>query len=180
MSTIARLERGGWRSASATRSHKWRKHVNAIDFLENLDVANISQSTADEVQFSCPFPDHTHGDNTPSAYMNDGSKDPDQTTAWKCYGCRRGGNAVTFLAEYQNISKQEASKQLQGPLRAGLHRPEVRFDRARVRDALQGVEGTSRRANSADTGPGDTAQVRRGLELLRGGTWGSTRCCIHA
>ena len=108
---VAKLERGGGRRQRDSFA-KWRKHVNVVDFLENLDVANISQATADEIQFSCPFPDHTHGDATPSAYMNNGSKDPDKTTAWKCWGCGRVGNAVTFLAEYHNISKQEAKLQL--------------------------------------------------------------------
>ena len=109
--TVARLERGGGRRQRDSFD-RWRRHVNVIDFLENLDVANISQATADEVLFSCPFPDHTHGDASPSAYMNDGSKYPDKTTAWKCWGCKRNGNAVTFLAEHSNITKQEAKAQL--------------------------------------------------------------------
>lgn len=108
---VAQLERGGERRRRDSFA-KWRKHVNVIDFLENLELANISQATADEIQFSCPFPDHTHGDASPSAYMNDGSKYPDKTTAWKCWGCGRVGNAVTFLAEYHGISKQDAKNRL--------------------------------------------------------------------
>ena len=106
LGTIARLERGSRRKKRNPQT--WLRHVNVIDFLENLDIANISQDTADEVKFSCPFPDHTHGDSTPSARMNDGSKNPDKTTVWTCYGCKRSGYAVTFLAEYLGISRQQA------------------------------------------------------------------------
>jgi Toprim-like/DNA primase catalytic core, N-terminal domain/CHC2 zinc finger len=119
---IARLERGGGRRRRDS-FHKWRKYVNVIDFLENMEVANISQSTADEVEFSCPFPDHTHGDENPSAYMNDGSKDPNLTTAWTCYGCKRGGNAITFLSEHDGITKQEASALLKAHYARGYIAP---------------------------------------------------------
>lgn len=119
---LAQLERGGGRRKRDS-FNKWRKYVDAIDFLENLGVANISHATADEIQFSCPFPDHTHGDESPSASMNDGSKDPMLTTAWTCYGCKRGGNAITFLSEFENISRQEASAQLKAHYARGYIAP---------------------------------------------------------
>jgi hypothetical protein len=120
--TLAKIERGGGRSKRDSFS-RWRKYVKAIDFLENLEIANISQITADELEFSCPFPDHTHGDEKPSAHMNDGSKDPDRTTAWRCFGCGRNGNAVTFLAEYNNISTQEAKALLKAHYARGFIAP---------------------------------------------------------
>jgi DNA primase len=119
---LAQLERTGGRTKRDS-FNKWRKYVDAIDFLENLGIANISQATADEIQFSCPFPDHTHGDESPSASMNDGSKDPMLNTAWTCYGCKRGGNAVTFLAEFENITRQEASKLLKAHYARGYIAP---------------------------------------------------------
>jgi DNA primase len=119
---LAQLERGSGRRGRDS-FNKWRKHVNVIDFLETLDIANISQITADEVEFSCPFPDHTHGDEKPSAHMNDGSKDSDRTTAWRCFGCGRNGNAVTFLAEHDNITKQEAKALLKAHYARGYIAP---------------------------------------------------------
>ena len=119
---IARLERGGGRRQRDSFA-KWRKYVNAIDFLENLEIANISQVTVDEVEFSCPFPDHTHGDEKPSAHMNDGSQHPDRTTAWRCFGCGRNGNAVTFLAEHDQITKQEAKAVLKAHYARGYIAP---------------------------------------------------------
>jgi DNA primase len=44
--------------------------------------------------------------------MNDGTKDPKLTTVWKCHGCGRSGNAITFIAEHEHISRQQASRML--------------------------------------------------------------------
>ena len=120
---VARLERDHTGRRRKQTRLKWLKYVNAVDFLENFDVANISQATADEVMFSCPFPGHTHGDETPSAYMNDGSKDPDLTTLWKCFGCGRSGNAVTFLTEYLDISPQQARRDIKEHYAPGYTAP---------------------------------------------------------
>lgn len=77
--------------------------VDVVDMLDALDVFNV-QEQGDEVLFSCPFPGHSHGDEKPSAYMNR------QTTAWFCHGCKRRGNAVTFVAEHENVSKLQATR----------------------------------------------------------------------
>jgi DNA primase len=55
-----------------------------------------------EVNFHCPFPGHSNGDMTPSAYMN---KD---TTAFFCHGCHKGGNAISFASEVLDISRLKA------------------------------------------------------------------------
>ena len=120
---VARLERDHTGRNKTRSRFGWLRYVEVIDFLENFDVANISQATADEVQFSCPFTGHTHGDNTPSAYMNDGSKNPDLTTRWKCFGCGRGGNAIHFVAEQQGISKQAARVQIKEHYAPGYKAP---------------------------------------------------------
>lgn len=98
-------------------------HVNVIDFLENFDIANISQASADEVQFSCPFPDHSRGDSTPSAYMNDGSRNPKLTTRWKCFGCGREGSAISFYAEYQGVSHKVAGRHIKEHYAPGHIKP---------------------------------------------------------
>jgi len=84
-------------------------HVDVADFLSTLEVENLHKANADEYNFSCPFPGHTRGDASPSAYMNDGSKDKTKTTAWKCWGCGRVGNGITFYAELAGVSKAEAA-----------------------------------------------------------------------
>jgi DNA primase len=75
--------------------------VDVEKFLTSLGFRNISHADAD-VRFSCPYPEHSYGDNNPSAYMN---KD---TTAFICFSCGRTGNAVTLLADFMNVSRTVA------------------------------------------------------------------------
>lgn len=119
---VQRLEKPHTQRKRKNKS-EFLRHVNVIDFLENLDVRNISQATSDEVQFSCPFPGHTHGDDDASAYMNDGSKEPRLTTVWKCHGCGRAGNGITFLSEHEQISRTKAHRELKELYAPGFNRP---------------------------------------------------------
>lgn len=90
------------------RRQDWLSRVDVIDLLERCSVHNISQTSGDEVNFSCPFSGHDAGDSRPSAYMNTGARDRKKTSVFKCHGCGRSGNAIGFYAEYNNVSKQEA------------------------------------------------------------------------
>jgi len=81
--------------------------VDTQHFLEVMEVENLKEATEEEFNFSCPFPGHAHGDTSPSAYMNV------ETTAWMCHGCKRRGNAITFLAEIESVSLQKARFYLQ-------------------------------------------------------------------
>lgn len=81
--------------------------VDVEHFLEVMRVENLTSATEFEWQFSCPFPGHAHGDQSPSAYMNK------ESTAWMCHGCKRSGNSITFLQEMENITLQEARAMLQ-------------------------------------------------------------------
>lgn len=79
--------------------------VDVFDLLERADVKRArAASGGREANFSCPFSGHSHGDESPSAYMNV------ETTAWFCQGCKRRGNAVSFWAEVQNVSTPEAQR----------------------------------------------------------------------
>lgn len=98
-------------------------HVDVLDFLETLEVESLHKATADEWQFRCPFDGHTSGDANPSAYMNDGSKDKTKTTLWKCHGCSRSGNAVSFYAELESITKQQASQHIRETWAANYRAP---------------------------------------------------------
>ena len=120
---VARLERDHTGRRKKRQRLPWLQHVDVIDFLENFDIANITPINADEVLFSCPFPGHVHGDSTPSACMNNGSKDSALTTLWTCYGCKRGGNAVTFYEEYHGVSKQVARRAVKEHYAPGYRAP---------------------------------------------------------
>lgn len=111
------------RKAKKHRHREWLHLVDVDEFLETLEVGNISKATADERLFSCPFPGHSAGDSRPSAYMNDGSKDKSKATVWKCHGCGRSGNAITFYAEIENVSKQQAANDLRERYAPNFRKP---------------------------------------------------------
>lgn len=91
--------------------------VDVIDFLTALDMENVTEATATEAQFSCPFPNHDRGDENPSAYMNLDS------TAWFCHSCGGKGNAVTFLAELEDITNNRAENFIRDRYDAGYKAP---------------------------------------------------------
>ncbi len=97
-----------------TRRHDLK--INVIDFLGALKVRNIG-SGEEEVQFSCPFPGHKHGDQTPSARMNA------FTTAWICHSCHRRGNALTFLSDLEGVSIAKAQQWLREEWGAAFREP---------------------------------------------------------
>lgn len=97
--------------------------INVEDLLETLGVLNVERATADEVTFSCPFPGHAFGDETPSAYMNTGEIDESKATLWYCHGCKSKGNAVSFLSLHENVSKQKATTWLRSQYDSTFREP---------------------------------------------------------
>jgi len=79
-------------------------HIDAMDMLEKLQIQNVHRASGGaELNYSCPFAGHLHGDEDPSAYMNA------ETTAWHCHGCKESGsNAVPFVAKVLNITFAQA------------------------------------------------------------------------
>ncbi len=76
--------------------------INVEEFLNELGLRNVRRDGW-EVFFSCPFDGHSHGDSNPSASMQQGS------TKVHCFGCGFSGNALIFLAEYENCSPLRAA-----------------------------------------------------------------------
>ena len=76
----------------------------------------------------CPF----HNEKSPSFSVS-GSKQ-----MFYCFGCGAGGNVITFLMQYENITFQEAVKMLAD--RAGVALPEVSYsEEARKRENRRNV-----------------------------------------
>ena len=68
----------------------------------------------------CPF----HNEKTPSFHVNP------QLQIYKCFGCQKGGNVITFVMEYENVSFPEALRILAD--RSGYTLPqETESDRAK-------------------------------------------------
>lgn len=93
-------------------------NVDPFKMLNELGMRNVTEEL-DEVKFSCPFPGHMRGDEEPSAYMNK------NTTAWFCHGCKRKGNAITFLADYLNVSNAVSLYHLRQLFGGAFREPET-------------------------------------------------------
>ncbi len=65
----------------------------------------------------CPF----HNEKSPSFSVSP------QKQMYYCFGCGAGGNAITFIMEYENYTFPEALKVLAD--RAGVHLPEIEYSR---------------------------------------------------
>lgn len=74
-----------------------RQLVDVEDMLISLNLSNVKRN-GNEVQFSCPFPQHPFGDVHPSASMNV------NTTLFHCFSCHESGDAVQFLAKLEGVS----------------------------------------------------------------------------
>jgi DNA primase len=91
--------------------------IDVEEFLNDLGMHNVRKDGR-EIFFSCPFPGHSHGDALPSASMQIG------TTKVHCFGCGFNGNALTFLAEYENISPLKAARYIREYLGTAFKEPE--------------------------------------------------------
>jgi len=91
--------------------------IDCEEFLNDLGLHNVKKDGR-EVFFSCPFEGHNHGDLNPSASMQQG------TTKVHCFGCGFNGNALTFLAEYENCSPLQASRYIREYLGVSFKEPE--------------------------------------------------------
>lgn len=95
------------------------ENIDVENFLDKrLKLRNVQEATETEIRFSCPFPGHTSGDENPSAYMNK------ETTAWICHGCKRKGNAVTFISDLYNVSTYAAIRKLKEFYGGAFENPE--------------------------------------------------------
>jgi DNA primase len=92
--------------------------IDVLEFLEGMGMRNVSVK-GENIIFSCPFPGHQAGDKTPSAGMNI------QTTQWQCWGCKRKGNAITFVSLYEGVSPMKARRWLREKWGAGFREPKT-------------------------------------------------------
>jgi len=85
--------------------------IDTKTILYNADLASLVESSLGQpgkrsghwLFWHCPF--HP-GDQTPSLGVNQEQRD------WFCFGCRKGGDAITWLVEYQGLTFQDACKYL--------------------------------------------------------------------
>lgn len=94
--------------------------IDVEDYINELGMNNVSLR-GDQVWFSCPLPQHIGADKTPSASMELG------TTRMHCFGCGFSGNAVSFLAELEGVSRLTARRWLRDRFEMGFFEPKETF-----------------------------------------------------
>ncbi len=76
-----------------------KSQANVYDVIsEYLSLEKVGSS----YRALCPF----HSEKTPSFYVSP------QKNIWKCFGCGKSGNAITFLMEYEGLSFSQAIQKL--------------------------------------------------------------------
>lgn len=102
--------------------------IDVVEFLQSLGIRNVKDLGL-EVSYSCPFEGHRKGDLNPSAMMckttivrDDGTEYP--PTTFHCFTCGRAGTAVSFLAEYEDVSQLIARKMLREKFGMSFKEPE--------------------------------------------------------
>lgn len=74
----------------------------------------------------CPF----HGEKTPSFVVSP------ERQIWHCFGCSKGGDVISFLMEYENITFPEALKELAQRTGIKLTTPVFRTERERKQELI--------------------------------------------
>ena len=86
-----------------------------IEILEQADLLDLMRSYGipdkEHGNIRCPFPDHD--DNTPSfSVFKLNRKDLSKPIhGWKCYGCEKGGDVISFLENYKGMDFYDAAKE---------------------------------------------------------------------
>lgn len=83
--------------------------MNNLDLLKkDVDLVAMMKTDLGEGKrsgqwqtFSCPFPNHKHGDQHPSLAARNGSNG--KPAFWKCFTCGEHGTAVDWLMKYRRI-----------------------------------------------------------------------------
>ena len=106
----------------------------------------------------CPF----HGEKTPSFSVSR------QKQMYYCFGCHKGGNVITFVKDYENLSFTEAVQQLAA--RAGIALPEQEFsaEEKRRRDERLALLEVNRAAGAYYYYQLRTPAGKAGLDYLKG------------
>jgi DNA primase len=84
--------------------------MSPYELIKNVKIEEIiskyitfeDDSNSDDIRAICPF----HLDSNPSFSINANKQ------VYYCFGCKRGGNVITFIRDIENISKEEAIQYL--------------------------------------------------------------------
>lgn len=90
--------------------------LSATDIVDLVNSYVPLKRAGSQFRANCPF----HSEKTPSFYVNPARQ------SFHCFGCGKGGDAIAFLREYENLPFMEAVRKLAG--RAGVQLREEEAD----------------------------------------------------
>jgi len=99
----------------------------ATEVREKIDIVSLIseylplKKMGRNFKTNCPF----HNENTPSFVISP------ERQIWHCFGCNKGGDAFTFLMEYENMEFPEALRAL--AKKAGITIKETAFRKENIR-----------------------------------------------
>ena len=76
--------------------------LNATDIVDLVNSYVPLKRAGAQFRACCPF----HNEKTPSFYVNPTRQ------SFKCFGCGAGGDAITFVRDYENLPFSEAIRKL--------------------------------------------------------------------
>ncbi len=82
---------------------------------------------------NCPF----HGEKTPSFVISP------ERQIWHCFGCHKGGDAFTFVTDYENITFAEALKELAERAGVKLTAPAARTEKEKKQELIYSLNHLS-------------------------------------
>lgn len=105
--------------------------IEVRDYLDCLNIRNVEQATEHELKFSCPYPAHLKGDESPSAYMNI------ETTKFFCHSCHAKGDAVSLASDLLEVSPIVAIRMLKQRYSPGGIDPDARCMTEEIRKIVE-------------------------------------------
>jgi DNA primase len=90
--------------------------LSATDIVDLINSYVPLKRAGAQFRANCPF----HNEKTPSFYVNPARQ------SFHCFGCGKGGDAITFVRDYENLPFTEAVRKLAG--RAGIQIREEEAD----------------------------------------------------
>lgn len=119
--------------------------INAqADLVSIIGKHTTLKRSGKEYKGCCPF----HGEKTPSFYVNP------QKNIYHCFGCGVGGNAISFLRDYENLTFVEAVTELSK--QTGIEIPKedqraVKYQRTAAAPVTHSAPSSNPSPNSAST-----------------------------
>jgi len=102
--------------------------VDIVDYIQGSAVS-LKPSSAGKFKGLCPF----HGERTPSFSVDSNFQN------YRCFGCGAGGDLISFVSNYENLSFMEALRKLaeEAGIEMELESSEERFNYAAIRDCAK-------------------------------------------